>query len=272
VNAQYAPEAVVTIDKGTYPGQPSPLCLGFRERANVTWDLITVGESSRIRPAEETLTEVNLLELQVRYPSQIRCWMFSKHAEGRTTGADWEWWIGARGGWVGVRVQAKRLALPSRSYEKLDHSSGSVRQVDRLIGDASGMYPIYCFYNAFDRLGHDVPWNCGTISVDDKQLGCAVAGAPAIKSFIDSGVKDLMSVLTVSRPWACIVCCTGYGGVTLAERAALVLTALVDDGLDRPIQVNLPYHVRALIAGERVEQPDVSGVAVMTDQSIEEAF
>lgn len=257
---------------GTDPVGLSSLCVAFRERAAATWDWIEIGERTKIRPGEETLTDMNLLELQNSHANKIFCRKFSKHEEGRTTGADWEWWIGARGGWVGARVQAKKLSVPSGVYEKLDHSSKNGRQVDLLIGDSFGMYPIYCFYNAFDGISSGVPWNCGSFPPDTNQLGCAIAGAPAIKAFIDTGVKDLASVLTVSRPWSCLVCCVGYGGVTLAERAASVLSVLVGDDGDRPILGTLPVQFGALLAGETVAQPDVSGVLVITDQSITEVF
>jgi hypothetical protein len=40
---------------------------------------------------EETLTDLNLLELQAKNPRTVATVKFTRVQEGRRTGADWEW-------------------------------------------------------------------------------------------------------------------------------------------------------------------------------------
>jgi len=88
-----------------YPGFlgiPRTACETFQERSFATWGSIWVGWATGIDPSEGTLTDNNLLEIQLSHPIEIRTRKYSPYEEGRRSGADWEWWFGAPSGWVGV--------------------------------------------------------------------------------------------------------------------------------------------------------------------------
>ena len=75
-----------------------------------------------IRPSEETITEMNLTELQAKHPQQIKTQTFSKRKELKT-GADWDWelWLGSQNLWLSLSIQAKKLNPQNLRYEDLDY-------------------------------------------------------------------------------------------------------------------------------------------------------
>jgi len=65
------------------------LCDTFRGRALWTWDMLARGRSVDCQIGEETLTDLNILELKIRHASEVYTRTFSKPEEG-LNGADWE--------------------------------------------------------------------------------------------------------------------------------------------------------------------------------------
>lgn len=96
---------------------------------------------------EETITEINLLEIRRRHPERVHVWTFTKAQEAKI-GADWEWHIVGRERTAKMRVQAKRLQR--NDVLKITHkvSSSGDQQRDLLLSgaQADGMKPIYCIY------------------------------------------------------------------------------------------------------------------------------
>ena len=74
------------------------------------------------QPLEETFTDLNILELKCRHPTEIYSEVFTKRREG-VNGADWEWWLTnkSRSLWLGLRVQAKVLHLANNTFEHLHY-------------------------------------------------------------------------------------------------------------------------------------------------------
>jgi hypothetical protein len=79
----------------------------FRDVALRTGQLIEAGAVSGLGIFEETLTDVNLLEIDRRNKDYIRTYKYKKREEGSKSGADWLWCIGEPGSWISLLIQAK---------------------------------------------------------------------------------------------------------------------------------------------------------------------
>ena len=201
------------------------ICETFRLLAFRTFD--QMGRASRVghQPLEETFTDLNLLELKDRHPHEIRCHTFNKPQEGNN-GADWEWWLtdARRTIWLGMRIQAKVLHIKSNTFPHLHYKSGASRgyQSVKLKRQCAkdGLIPLYCFYLHQDpRMLSDAE-GCGSFAHATESYGCSLAPMALVDSLRLKGEKNTFSeVIAGSHPWHCLVCCAGYGGSTLPERA-----------------------------------------------------
>lgn len=191
------------------------LCTDFIIRARWTWEWIKRATSVKIAPKEETITDLNLVELQTKHPNEIKTETFTKYEESRI-GADWDWWLGSGDLWLRLGVQAKILDPQTLKYEHLDYSpkNSPKRQIDLLIyhslNDKPPKIPVYVFYNYWDINKFDPPWLCPIYSKSIETLGCAVSEAISIKSILDQGSKTLQDIADVMYPWSCLVCCKGF--------------------------------------------------------------
>ncbi len=185
------------------------ICQTFRKISHETWTFLEKARSVGHQPLEETITDKNVIELKALHPIEVKTTTFSRRREART-GADWEWWFTnkTKSAWVGVRVQAKILRFTSNRYEALHYKS----QTSVLISDAAknGLYPLYCFYSQWPLATAIHPKQCGTFPNAPESYGCSLVSAHAISSIKAYPNSDsLASVMAVSYPWSCLVCCTG---------------------------------------------------------------
>jgi uncharacterized protein DUF6615 len=262
--------------------QPSPpLCVTFQERAVATWDYVVTAAAAGFDAREETLTENNLVEVYRRHPVEVRLRKFSPHVESRRSGADWEWWIGGRAGWLGLRIQAKRLNRGLR-YETLAYQSRNGRQVDllRASSAADGLVPLYCFYNAWHPTALIGPWRCPTVQPQAQLLGCSMAPASLILPLIDARPPrdQLLDVLPLCFPWSCIVCCHGFaeGGASLPQRVRAFLSAADPDSGNVAVRETPPSYVTevlelptgARLTPSRRRRPDLSELFIMREVEI----
>lgn len=208
------------------------VCAVFQLLAQRTWSDLENGNQVGLEISEESITDFLLLDLTRALPDNIFVKKFSKTAEGKTTGADWEWWFIAGNQGFGMRIQAKRLSIGTSRYKELKRRAGKNGglQVDLLLKDArrANLYPAYCFYNCWDSGETPPGWNCRTFPPNWRLFGCAIADAWAIKALVSKGQDDLRSVGNVSLPWSCLVCCQGFAPI---------------------MQSTLPYRVRGLLSG-----------------------
>ena len=127
--------------------------------------------------SEETITEINLLEIRRRHPKRVHIYTFSKAQEAKT-GADWEWHIIGRKRTAKMRVQAKRLQ--SNNVLKIKHkvTSSGIQQRQLLIegAKADNMKPVYCIYCTEQQRGI---WKQAGVSAMNEafQTGCLLADA-----------------------------------------------------------------------------------------------
>jgi len=202
------------------------LCDTFRSRALWTWDTLARGRSVDCQIGEETLTDLNILELKIRHASEVYSRTFSKPEEG-LNGADWEWWFtGSSRKWIGFRVQAKVIDIKTNRFNHLHYKKDkhSPFQCDTLIQNAllprHPRIPLYCLYSNWNTLAQ-LPWKCATYYPVEESYGCSILSAFAVRylrSIKTGKAKHFQSLLEHVSPWHCLVCCRGYGEGDLPSR------------------------------------------------------
>lgn len=259
------------------------LCETFRSLAFSTHTQLAKGRRVGHQPLEETFTDLNILELKDRHPSEIYSQTFSKRREG-VNGADWEWWLtnSSRSLWLGLRVQAKVLHLATDSFPHLHYKSGTPKtyQLSKLKSEAArdGLFPIYCFYTHDTSLKAASDLLCRSFSYVPESYGCALTSTAHVANLQAAGeVHDLASVMSEAVPWHCLVCCTGYSrGGDLPTRASAYLKATFsgsesagqDQGAGLELRSRPPRHVIDTLEGRETEElpPDVQGVIIIAPQ------
>jgi hypothetical protein len=243
------------------------LCETFRSLAFRTWDGLARSRRVRHQPLEETFTDINLLEMKDRHPREIYTQIFTKPQEG-LNGADWEWWLtdSARRKWLGLRIQAKVLALSQDRFPHLHYKRGRTYQATKLkkTCHALGLVPLYCLY-----LHASVPlrprFRCGTFALADETFGCSLYPLHAVETLRKAGANTLVDVQGDCVPWHCLVCCEGYGKGTLPERAWQFVQRALRFRYRSPANDNAPQpgprpfppqYVHQVIEGGLVEPPD----------------
>jgi hypothetical protein len=265
---------------------PTTLCETFRSLAFRTFD--QMGRARRVghQPLEETFTDTNILELKDRHPTQVYSRVFNKHEEGRN-GADWEWWLinASITSCLGLRVQAKVLDLNSNTFAHLHYRSGKSRiyQLTKLKRECAneGLVPLYCFYLHEQPVPGTDSRRCGSFTHSPESYGCALASLPHVEALqAHSELRDFGSVMEQAFPWHCLVCCSGYGGIDLPQRAWALLqrglgikpsrsrvteTTQAPRGKIIGPRSQLPEYVRAIVDGRRSDYvpPNIRGVLVL---------
>lgn len=200
------------------------LCETFRNLALRSWDLMSKGRSVGIQLGEESLTDLNILELKIRHQSEIYSQTFTKLEEGQN-GADWEWWFtGASGKWIGFRVQAKIIEFKSDKFKHLHYKNKSDYQSDILIRSALDnkygvkLIPLYCLYTNYASLT-DGKYHKNYYL--QESYGCSLISAFAVVYHRMMDVKkiSIRYFLPYINPWHELVCCHSYEDKDLPHRA-----------------------------------------------------
>ncbi|MCQ8895248.1 hypothetical protein NQT62_02195 [Limnobacter humi] len=263
------------------------LCETFRSLAFRTFD--QMGRARRVghQPLEETFTDLNILELKDRHPTEIFCQAFTKSQEGKN-GADWEWWLtdSLKSKWLGLRIQAKVLHLSSNTFAHLHYKSGKTKIYQSTIlkreSAKDGLIPLYCLYLHDHSKFHKLIKHCGSFGCLAESYGCSLIPLSHVESLRKKKkANDLNSVISNAHPWHCLVCCPGYGGDSLPERAWNMLS----HGMSIPTSPNQtenksevgqlftrvtnepPPYVRAIAEGQRPDTITTSawGVVVIKE-------
>ena len=192
----------------------------LREIAIRTWNLMANGNSSGLSINEETITEINLLELKLRHPNSVFIKQVSKREEGKI-GADWLWaFVGKDNKVFGMCVQAKRLFTSLLYSSIIENKADPGEQVNKLIHKASNLtgftgkklYPLYINYNTWDENKYKkadlVDNNCCEYNGHYERLGCAFVDAYYANVLIEGSRISLDDYLNFSHPWSCLIACT----------------------------------------------------------------
>ena len=173
----------------------------IRRLARRSWKDLRHSEQLDLSLSEESITDYLVLALVRKHGDLIAVQKYTKQEQGSTTGADWEWWFGGKSGWMGLRVQAKKLR--DGRYSHLEHKVKGTRKkrYNLLISNAVkfDLYPIYCFYNYWPdrsiRLGLPKP------HLGQRPLqGWSVADAYAVKKLAQKGKVALANIAPISMP------------------------------------------------------------------------
>lgn len=244
------------------------LCHDFLWNADWAWRSIRAAHATGLSFSEETITETILLQLKIRNHSRLLIKPFTKKEE-RLNGADWEWWIGRDGNWIGMRVQAKRITLPDETYKSIFYKAKKANQmqIDYLIKQAQKanppLIPIYTLYTYSNNLPvlRKQCFHCFRKRYRRFfNSGCLVAHAQDV---LAEGSIKLSNIAPFAFPWHCLVCeCQqqGNGSSGPADHIASLFRRTAaevgEDFADRPSRFlpdpvrELPQHIQLLRSGD----------------------
>lgn len=253
------------------PSATLSLCDALDQLCAYTWKEISAGHSSRQPLDEESVTNYNLMRLVTAVPSVI-AEKHSKPKESRS-GADWEWWIGRPGSFVGFRFQAKIVNPQLGIYKHLYHKkSEALKQVDKLIDGSEKSspqtYPLFCFYNFLNTSAHSVSSiPCRKISTNHDLAGWTVISAYALRSILSvTPTKSFDDFAPLMVPIRCLHCCPKFMQLpvnsgesrlaVIAKSRAESLWSARDDAVFKgpTILPHGPIYVERLYKGETERQ------------------
>jgi hypothetical protein len=202
----------------------------FKKIAIETWYFLDNARSIDFQPGEETITDINLLKLQLEKHLEIIINKFTKPEEG-TNGADWELWItGKSKKWLGLRMQAKIIDFKTNNFKQLHYKCGkekNVLQTDKLIEHSKNdnAIPLYCLYTHCD-LKDITDFRCRTDAGIYEAYGCSIIDAYRVKELYQKDKSDssIKSLFPEMFPWHCLFCHFTLGDMELPETILSVLT------------------------------------------------
>jgi len=183
------------------------LCTALNDRAKWTNKIIGQGLSSRLGVLEETITDVNLIELATSYPNNVLTKKYSRKEEGSLSGADWLWCIGEPGAWLLLLVQAKVINPKTGNCHYLNYRNG--KQCQTLVKYARSIkaVPLYAIY-AHIPSGYQPPPKASPnfASINSEFWACSWITPRRVKQLNRAKSRNLEAVLTQSIPWSAPFC------------------------------------------------------------------
>jgi len=255
------------------------LCDDFIIKAKYTWKLIKLSGSWGMSLLEETITDTNLLDLQVKHPHEISTLKFPKYQEAKV-GADWEWWLGSEDFWLPLRVQAKIVDSTTLRYSHLGYKNpkSPQRQIEILIkhslNENPPKIPVYVFYNYWDISKFNPPWLCPTYPKSVEMLGCGVSEAISVKTILDQGSDKLIDIANIMYPWSCLICCKGFSAENGklpfrafdfclgAYRKRIRETNFASYEREKFVRKGAPSYVYKILKGEKLSEDEWSKIEV----------
>ena len=186
----------------------------FEDIAAETWERLGQSFENGIPFSEETLTDLNILNLVKAKLPGISVFKSNKSQESKY-GFDVEFWIGSDvDGWCRLVVQAKKVNSDGE-YASLEHAIGnnkSRRQIDVLeeFARINKAIPLYCFYN-YSEVANQGLWHCCSLAYEESQLGCSIIPAHLVRDYLTqpNGVRTFEGMHQEHKalPWRCLVGC-----------------------------------------------------------------
>lgn len=185
----------------------------FESLATTTWERLEDSEKLGCLQGEETITDINVLEIKRAGFPNISVNTIPKTEEAKKGfDIDLGVWIGSNSGhWQHFLIQAKRLDTSNLKYNKLRHKIKEQFQFEKLEDHAKTMpntTAFYCFYNfvKLDNLNNF--WRCCE-PFEEHQLGCTIAPLDSIRNaFSPTGSKTFQWIHSQNQtiPWRCLFC------------------------------------------------------------------
>jgi hypothetical protein len=178
------------------------LHITFQERATWTSSIIENGFSSRLGVLEETITDVNLIEISRRHSGYVLTKKFTRREEGSNSGADWLWCIGEPGAWFPLLVQAKVINPSTSTCHFLNYRSGKQRRLLLEFARRHRLFPIYCLYSQITDDLHPLSKSLPSLSnVDSSEWACALVIPKFVRQLVDQKRKKQVDLLQYGIPW-----------------------------------------------------------------------
>ena len=184
----------------------------FEKLASSTWQRIFHAKQHKVSQGEETITDLNLLEISMAKCPEVTIIKTDSKKIESCQGTDWEWWIGNSSiGYLRYAVQAKKIDTKFINYKALGHKVDSERQINILERYARNnrAIPLYCFYNYSEHNNLSPYWHCN-LPLDTTQLGCTVTPLKNVQQALQQRGKrtfDFLHNLYDTKPWRCLVYC-----------------------------------------------------------------
>lgn len=175
----------------------------LKERALWTHKLIGQGFSSRLGVLEETITDVNLLEVETTHEGYIYTKKFGRREEGAKSGADWLWCIGQPGSWLNLLVQAKIVNPFTGTCRYLDYRRGKQRSLLLKFARMTKSVPLYIIYCHVPD-GYEPPPRAKPefAKLNQWEWGCSWITPRQVRQLAHGNRKKIEDVLTYGIPWA----------------------------------------------------------------------
>lgn len=156
---------------------------------------------------EETVSDVNLIEISSSHSDHVLTKKFSRRVEGAASGADWLWCIGEPGSWLILLVQAKIINPKTGNCHYLNYRGG--HQCSLLVSYARslGAVPIYAIYAHIPN-GYQPPPKASPHfqSMDSALWGCSWLTPRIVKNLNKNKKKGIEDVLAKALPWSLPFC------------------------------------------------------------------
>ncbi len=200
----------------------------FDSLAESTWNWLGDARTYSLGFSEDTVSDLNTLEVARNPPSAIKITRLSRIHE-RITGFDWMWIVdNPRNQPVIYVVQAKKMRISQtqdRSYGRIKYPDRPPYQIDALrkCADRIGAIPLYCFYNNVEGVKIDPYWHCAVEAPNAPQMGCTLAPLEIAFRVQNKDIRNNFSSIHESSravPWRCLFHpgCTDFGHDHIARR------------------------------------------------------
>lgn len=206
------------------------LCETLKKRALWTHKIIGQGFSSRLGVLEETITDVNLLEVEATHEGYVYTKKFSRKEEGAKSGADWLWCIGQPGSWLNLLVQAKIVSPFTGTCRYLNYRQGKQRSLLLRFARITRSVPIYVIYwHVPSSYEPSVRSRSEFAGLNRWEWGCSWLTPRQVRQMAHANRKNIEDVLAYGIPWAYPFCQSDADKRVLLGRA-------IAEGLAKGVQ------------------------------------
>lgn len=193
--------------------------------------------------ASASLTDNLLIGLAAQFRDRVIVRRTSQRRE-RRIGSDFEVRFLDEARYVQLRLQAKRLDVPTQSYRELDKTATAVKQAKTLLAATSRWPALYCFYNHFDS--RTLPQ---LRSPEPMTLGVALADTRQVLQVLERTEPSLARLLILQVPWHELACWNGQESSDLLDTLTEFLFDLPGQGWDTQPQDGSREDHRAWVDG-----------------------